>query len=1046
MQQAAIKTPGRIVNAQVQRMPAAAAPARTVARTAAIPASLYVASASGAAEREADVISRQVLARPTSAPTVAAAAQPPVVQRAGGADAVGGRPVSPAISNRIRGLQNSGRPLAQQTAQKMGQRFQADFGNVRVHAGTEAAELCHDLQARAFTVGSHIFFAPGEYQPDSSAGQLLLAHELTHVIQQGGAAQQTALIQRSELPVVSVHTETQVQRFGLDTVAEKIGEYANKLPGFRMLTVVLGRNPITGKEVDRNAANVLQAAVEMIPGGVLISDALKAHGIFEKGGNWLSQQLAAGSAAIGQVAAAIRKFLGDLGIRDALSPGAVWDRGKAILTAPIEGLKAFLIGAVAGLLSLIREAILLPLGALARKTPAYELLCAVIGKDPITKQPVLRNAETLVGGFLKLIDEMEVWENMKKANAIPRVFAWFEGAVEKVAATVRQIPALFLDTFQSLKAADLLSVPAVFSRVAGIFGGFVGNFIAWAGNAIWRLLEIIFESVKPEALVYIKKTGSALKSILKNPLPFVGNLVRAAKKGFVDFAGNIGTHLKTGLIDWLTGSLKGVYIPKALSLSEMAKFVMSVLGLSWASIRGKLVKAIGPTGETIVSALETSFELVKRLITEGPMAAWEMIREQLSAMKDMAFGAIRDFVVLTIVQRAVPKLIAMFIPGAGFVSAIISIYETVRTFIQRISSMVQVVTGFLDSIIAIAAGAIDAAAAKVEGIMARLLSLAIALLAGFLGLGGISEKIQGVIEKIRRPVDKATDGVVTWIVNKAKSLFNKLTGRDKQNQAPDPRTEQERNAAKLTALNESQKVLADKDLKINAAKEEITNIGKKHRIRKVEFFETSTSSNKTRLKVLMTNSSPESVEGELKNNEREKGSYTTRHVNLGGANVGIEMVATGLNHQWVAFGKPTSGGQTELMNQLPTTGGPNNQTFIRGHLLSQKLGGDAQDGNLFPITGYANGEHERKVEKQLKKAIEPVDGKHHSPEFNYTVRVVDRTGLITIPGEKHLKYINSTLKCTIKQTSGESLGIDDTWTVPSIFSVRAKATKDSSDD
>ena len=64
------------------------------------------------------------------------------------------------------------------------------------------------------------------------------------------------------------------------------------------------------------------------------------------------------------------------------------------------------------------------------------------------------------------------------------------------------------------------------------------QFVTWAGKAVWNLLEIIFDVVSPGAFIYVKKTGAALKSILKNPLPFVGNLVKAAKLGFKNFADN----------------------------------------------------------------------------------------------------------------------------------------------------------------------------------------------------------------------------------------------------------------------------------------------------------------------------------------------------------------------------------------------------------------------------------------------------------------------------------------------------------------------------
>src|SRR5262249_14099093 len=153
-----------------------------------------------------------------------------------------------------------------------------------------------------------------------------------------------------------------------------------------------------------------------------------------------------------------------------------------------------------------------------------------------------------------------------------------------------------------------------FAKVASVFGSFIGRFISWAGNAVWNLLEIIFDVVSPGALGYVKKTGAALKSILKNPLPFVGNLIKAAKTGFINFGANILQHLKAGLIDWLTGSLQGVYIPKSFALVELVKLALSVLGISWANVRQKLVKVVG---EPVVKGLETAFDIIVTLIRDG---------------------------------------------------------------------------------------------------------------------------------------------------------------------------------------------------------------------------------------------------------------------------------------------------------------------------------------------------------------------------------------------------------------------------------------------
>ncbi|MEM7797612.1 MAG: DUF4157 domain-containing protein [Chloroflexota bacterium] len=84
-----------------------------------------------------------------------------------------------------------GRSLPAQTRKRMEQRFDADFSGVRVHTDEQASTLSRSIDARAFTTGSDIFFDEGEFQPGSTAGDKLLVHELTHVMQQGAAPQMT---------------------------------------------------------------------------------------------------------------------------------------------------------------------------------------------------------------------------------------------------------------------------------------------------------------------------------------------------------------------------------------------------------------------------------------------------------------------------------------------------------------------------------------------------------------------------------------------------------------------------------------------------------------------------------------------------------------------------------------------------------------------------------------------------------------------------------------------------------------------------------------
>ena len=156
---------------------------------------LTVGAINDPAEAEADRVAEAVMAAPQAALVAISAA--PEVQRSAASDVQ----MTGEIEGSIQAARGSGTQLPTELHQKMGANMGANFANVRIHANTQADTLNRSLNARAFTTGSDIFFRQGEYQPGSSAGQKLLAHELTHVVQQGATqtvAQRTSNVVQRE--------------------------------------------------------------------------------------------------------------------------------------------------------------------------------------------------------------------------------------------------------------------------------------------------------------------------------------------------------------------------------------------------------------------------------------------------------------------------------------------------------------------------------------------------------------------------------------------------------------------------------------------------------------------------------------------------------------------------------------------------------------------------------------------------------------------------------------------------------------------------------
>ncbi|MFL6161075.1 MAG: DUF4157 domain-containing protein [Jatrophihabitantaceae bacterium] len=170
--------------------------------------SLRVGSADDPAELEAEATAESIVAilrrrarpaqhssdaEPVPVPADTTAA---LVRRSATVGAAGGA-LDDTTAATVQGLRGRGQPLPAPVRRRMEQAFEADFSDVRVHTGARATELNDRVQAQAFTVGSDIVFSAGLPNIEEESGQRLLAHELTHVVQQGGPDRLAALRRQS---------------------------------------------------------------------------------------------------------------------------------------------------------------------------------------------------------------------------------------------------------------------------------------------------------------------------------------------------------------------------------------------------------------------------------------------------------------------------------------------------------------------------------------------------------------------------------------------------------------------------------------------------------------------------------------------------------------------------------------------------------------------------------------------------------------------------------------------------------------------------------
>jgi len=103
------------------------------------------------------------------------------------------------LEGKLDSSKGSGTGLDKKTKREMESGFGSDFSNVKIHTDANAVQMSQELGAQAFTNGNDVYFNEGKYNPGSKEGKHLLAHELTHTVQQTGAKQKSGTIQKSSI-------------------------------------------------------------------------------------------------------------------------------------------------------------------------------------------------------------------------------------------------------------------------------------------------------------------------------------------------------------------------------------------------------------------------------------------------------------------------------------------------------------------------------------------------------------------------------------------------------------------------------------------------------------------------------------------------------------------------------------------------------------------------------------------------------------------------------------------------------------------------------
>lgn len=449
---------------------------------------------------------------------------------------------------------SGGTPIPGETREFMETRFGTGFGHVRIHDDSEAHRMNRQLQSRAFAHGEHIYFGQGEFNPHTMAGKHLLAHELTHVLQQGPArnSQSTSVeskpIQRSTSNTPSadggawnilsglLSSITGLITRGREAAAQSLRELLERIPGYKLLGVILGKDPITDAPVERNGRNFIEAGLDVIPFGSLFKEKLEREGAMDEAAAWLDEQIGRLDFSPTQIIEELREFWQNLSGLDVFRPMTVIGRLQNIFQPRIWRLFRFARDVALKLLEIVKEFLIQQLIDFIReRTNAYPLVRVILGHDPISGEEVPRNGMNLIRGFMELSDDGEQQlSQMEQTGTLQRAAQWIDGAIERLTRNVESIITGFSRIWNSVSIENLMDPVGTFSEIYNTFAGPVGDIMDFLVEMAITVLKYIKDALLSRLSAYARSMrGYPLLTVIINKDPFTGEHVPRTAHNFI---------------------------------------------------------------------------------------------------------------------------------------------------------------------------------------------------------------------------------------------------------------------------------------------------------------------------------------------------------------------------------------------------------------------------------------------------------------------------------------------------------------------------------
>jgi hypothetical protein len=352
-------------------------------------------------------------------------------------------------------------------------------------------------------------------------------------------------------------------------------------------------------------------------------------------------------------------------------------------------------------------------------------------------------------------------------SPIKQLYAGISGAKERIIARLMKTVPLLMELRE--QATDL------WQKAQGHFAHFKARIFTDGAilAPLWELFLNVLSLVVPIGFVrdVAERAGSMLGKILRRPIQFLNNLVKAIGTGLRRFGENIGNHLLNSLLEWLLGEF-GLQPPA--TFGKIVHALMERIGFSRRTLCGRIADYLTRKGHATTAAkVEARIERALQIgatalrwvsfLFQGKFADfWQEIKGHLAKLWQWVVDRAVTFVMDQLVKQLV-KWITKFFDPTGLMAALHAIktlYDLIATVVRYAERMLEIVRQVFQAVREIANNDIDRAALWVEDAARKGLTVVVAFLARALDLGSVVEYFKKGLDEVRKLVVAGMDGLI----------------------------------------------------------------------------------------------------------------------------------------------------------------------------------------------------------------------------------------------------------------------------------------------